>query len=168
MKSVLNACVILGASLAAGAGFAEDKTALATFQAMKPEVALKLAQATLKSCRESGYQVAVAVVDRAGVLQVLMRDQLAGSHTPETARRKAWTAASFRTDTLALAEETQSGTAQSGVRFVSDAMMIGGGIPVSVAGSTVGAVGVSGAPGGAEDHKCAAAGIDAVESDLLF
>lgn len=168
MKSTLNACVLLGASLAVCTGFAEEKSALTTFQAMKPELALKLAQATLKSCREGGYQVAVAVVDRAGALQVLLRDQLAGSHTPETARRKAWTAASFRTDTLALAEETQSGTAQAGARFIGDVLMLGGGVPVSVAGSTVGAVGVSGAPDGAEDHKCAAVGIDAVESDLLF
>ncbi len=67
-----------------------------------------------------------------------------------------------------MAEETQAGKAQSGVRFVSEALMIGGGVPVTVAGSIVGAVGVSGAPGGEEDHKCAQVGIAAVEEDLLF
>ncbi len=141
---------------------------LASFRVMKPELALELAQATLETCRKAGYQVAVAVVDRAGVTQVILRDQLAGAHTPETARRKAWTAVSFRTDTSAIMEETQAGKAQSGVRFVTDAMMIGGGIPVTAAGSIVGGVGVSGAPGGEEDHKCAQAGIDAIEESLMF
>ena len=108
------------------------------------------------------------MVDRAGVTQVILRDQLAGAHTPETARRKAWTAVSFRSDTLTMAEETQAGKAQSGVRFVAEAMMIGGGIPVNAGGTMVGGVGVSGAPGGEEDHKCAQAGIDAIEESLMF
>jgi uncharacterized protein GlcG (DUF336 family) len=145
-----------------------DEGGLVTFKAMKPEVALELAQATLKACRQAGFQVAVAVTDRLGVTQVLLRDRLAGAHTPETARRKAWTAASFRTDTVTMMEETQAGKAQSGVRFVSEALMIGGGIPVTAAGTMVGAVGVSGAPGGEEDHKCAEAGIAAIEESLMF
>ena len=145
-----------------------EEGALATFKALKPAVALELAQATLKACREAGFQVAVAVTDRSGVTQVILRDQLAGAHTPETARRKAWTAASFRTDTVTMMEETQAGKMQSGVRFVSEAMMIGGGIPVTAGGTMVGAVGVSGAPGGDEDHKCAEAGIAAIEDSLMF
>ncbi len=145
-----------------------EEGALATFKALKPAVALELAQATLKACREAGFQVAVAVTDRSGVTQVILRDQLAGAHTPETARRKAWTAASFRTDTVTMMEETQAGKMQSGVRFVSEAMMIGGGIPVTAGGTMVGAVGVSGAPGGDDDHKCAEAGIAAIEDSLMF
>jgi uncharacterized protein GlcG (DUF336 family) len=145
-----------------------EEEALATFKAMKPDVALELAQATLNACRKAGFQVAVAVVDRSGVTQVILRDQLAGAHTPDTARRKAWTAASFRTDTLTMMKETQAGEKQSGVRFVSEAMMIGGAIPVTVAGSLIGAVGVSGAPGGEEDQKCAKTGIEAIEERLMF
>ncbi len=153
--------------LGSSVGHAEEE-ALATFKALKPAVALELAEATMKACREAGFQVAVAVTDRAGVTQVILRDQLAGAHTPETARRKAWTAASFRTDTLTMMEETQAGKTQSGVRFVSDAMMIGGGMPITAAGTLVGAVGVSGAPGGDEDQKCAVAGIAAIEEKLMF
>jgi uncharacterized protein GlcG (DUF336 family) len=141
---------------------------LATFKVLKPHVALQLAQATMKACREEGYQVAVAVVDRFGVTQVLLRDQLAGAHTPETARRKAWTAASFKTDTQAMMEETQAGKPQSGVRFVSGALMLSGGLPVNAAGSLVGAVGVSGAPGGELDRMCAEKGIEAIEDALTF
>ena len=65
-------------------------------------------------------------------------------------------------------EVTQAGKEQSGVRYVKDALMIGGGIPVTAAGSLLGAVGVSGAPGGDIDHKCAQAGIDAIEDTLMF
>ena len=68
----------------------------------------------MNACRGEGYQIAVAVVDRFGVTQVLLRDQLAGARTPETATRKAWTAASFKTDTEAMMDETQAGKSQSG------------------------------------------------------
>lgn len=145
-----------------------EEEATVSFNMLTPETALELAQATLNDCRERGYQVAVSVVDRMGVPQVMLRDRYAGSHTPETARRKAWTAASFRTDTETMMEETQAGKMQSGVRFISEAMMVGGGIPVEAAGSMVGAVGVSGAPGGDEDHLCAEAGIAAIEDKLAF
>ena len=168
MKNFAKAFIFVIAVCVSSSVLAEDEEGLASFKSMKPEPALKLAQATLKVCRDSGYQIAVAVVDRAGVVQVILRDQLAGAHTPDTARRKAWTAASFKTDTNSMMAETQAGKEQSGVRFVSDAMMIGGGIPVEVAGSLVGAVGVSGAPGGDIDHMCAEKGIEAIEDILLF
>jgi len=167
MKHTCNILIPLIISLSSLSARAEEG-ALATFKVLKPKVALELAQAAMKACRDAGFQVAVAVTDRAGVTQVILRDQLAGSHTPETARRKAWTAASFRTDTMTMMQETQAGKTQSGVRFVSDALMIGGGLPITAAGSMVGAVGVSGAPGGDEDEKCAKAGIAAIEERLMF
>ena len=58
-------------------------------------MALDLARGALASCRERGFQVAVAVVDRFGVTQVLLRDRFAGAHTIATATSKAWTAVSF-------------------------------------------------------------------------
>ncbi|MEK9724923.1 MAG: heme-binding protein [Rhodospirillaceae bacterium] len=156
------------AALAAAPARAADAPALVTFKQMTLETALKLAQATLDDCRKKGFQVAVAVVDRSGVLQVSLRDRFAGAHTPETARRKAWTAVSFRTDTMIMAEETQAGKMQSGVRFVGDGLMIGGGVPVESAGSIVGGIGVSGAPGGDEDDRCARVGIESIADLLAF
>ena len=167
MKTTLKMICLCIVSLYAASTPAEEE-AIATFKVMKPALALELAQATLKACRAADFQVAVAVTDRAGVVQVILRDQLAGAHTPDTARRKAWTAASFRTDTRTMMEETQAGKVQSGARFISGAMMIGGGIPVTSAGTMVGAVGVSGAPSGDDDHKCAQAGIGAIEEQLMF
>lgn len=145
-----------------------EEQAMVSFKVLTPEVALELTQATLKSCRASGYQVAVVVVDRFGILQTAVRDQLAGPHTVETARRKAWTAISFRTDTVTMAEETQAGKEQSGVRHVPGALMVGGGVPVLAAGTVVAGIGVSGAPGGKLDDKCARDGINAIIEKLEF
>ncbi len=154
-------------ALTAREAVAEDP-ALVTFKVLNPSVALELAQAALESCRKSGYQVAVSVVDRFGTPQVLLRDRFAGPHTPETARRKAWTAISFRTDTLELSKISAAGQAQSGVRFVNEALMIGGGVPVEAAGSIVAGIGISGAPGGEADDACARAGIEAVADKIEF
>ncbi len=76
---------------------------------LTPETALKAAQAALKKCRDSGYQATVAVEDRMGVVQVLLRDRFAGPHTTDMASAKAYTAVSFRTSTTELAEATQPG-----------------------------------------------------------
>ena len=135
---------------------------------LTPETALKAAQAALKKCRDNGFQATVAVVDRMGVTQVLLRDRFAGTHTVEMAHAKAWTAVSFRTNTTALAEATQAGRPQSGVRHLPGVAAAGGGLMIEAGGGLLGAIGVSGAPGGKEDDVCAAAGIAAVKDDLEF
>jgi uncharacterized protein GlcG (DUF336 family) len=162
--------VVLAAALFFGLGGtgAKAEEALISFKVLSPSVALELAQATLEACRAKGFQVAVAVVDRFGTLQVLLRDRFAGPHTPETARRKAWTAISFRTDTLEMSKLMLSGELDPGVRHVRDALPLGGGVGVEAAGSLVAGVGVSGAPGGAADDECARAGIEAIADKIAF
>src|SRR5689334_7379663 len=141
---------------------------LVTYKSLTPELALDLARAALSSCRGRGYQVAVAVVDRFGVTQVILRDRFAGPHTPSTATGKAWTAVSFKTSTTELNAASQPGMMQSGIRNLPGAVVIGGGLIVEAGGSLVGAVGVSGAPGGDADEACARAGIDAIRDKLEF
>ena len=133
---------------------------------LTPETALKAAQAALAKCRAGGYQVTVAVVDRMGVVQVLLRDRFAGPHTPDMASAKAYTAASFRTNTTALAEATQPGRPQSGIRNRPGVAAVGGGVMIEGGGALLGAIGVSGAPGGREDDACAEAGIAAIREDI--
>lgn len=142
----------------------------ATFQTrtMTPETALAAARAALAECRKQGYQVAVAVVDRAGLTQVLLRDRFAGAHTIEVATNKAWTAASFRTATADLARETQPGQAMSGLRNLPRFLAAGGGQVIEGGGTLLGAIGVSGAPGGEADDGCAKAGIQAIADDIAF
>ncbi|MBI1207094.1 MAG: heme-binding protein [Azospirillum sp.] len=141
---------------------------LFTVSNLTPDTALKLAQATLADCHGKGYQVAVAVVDRSGVPQVVLRDRFGGPHTVDTAIRKAWTAVSFRTNTKDLSDQTKAEGQSTGLRQITNAIVLGGGVPVEAKGSIVGGVGVSGAPGGEEDHGCALAGLEAILLDLEF
>ena len=141
---------------------------LITYKSLSPDIALELARAALAACRERGFQVAVAVVDRFGVAQVLLRDRFAGPHTVPTATGKAWTAVTFRTGTGELAGMTQPGMPQAGVRALPGVVVIAGGLTVEAGGSTAGGVGVSGAPGGEADEACAKAGIEAVREKLEF
>jgi len=163
MKSAILAAALVSLSVSAGA---QDATY--TVKLMTPETALVAAQAALKHCRGLGYQVTVAVVDRSGIAQVVLRDRFAGPHTVRTATGKAWTAASFRTSTADMVGVTQAGRPENGVRHLPGVVMIGGGIPIESGGTLVGAVGVSGAPGGAEDEHCAKAGVEAIRDALEF
>ena len=133
---------------------------------MTPETALKAALAAQKKCRDSGFQATVAVVDRSGVVQVLLRDRFAGPHTTDMAVAKAYTAVSFRTNTTELAAASQPGRPQSGIRNRPGIAAVGGGLMIEAGGSLLGGIGVSGAPGGKEDDACAAAGIAAIREDI--
>jgi uncharacterized protein GlcG (DUF336 family) len=159
------AAIALSVALVTSA-YAED--GLVNFKSLSPNLALDLARATLADCQKRGFQVAVAVVDRFGVPQVMLRDRFAGAHTPATATGKAWTAVSFRTNTNELAAVTKEDTAQSGVRHLPGVVVIGGGVMIEAGGSIVGGIGVSGAPGGEADEACAKAGIEAVRDKLEF
>ena len=147
---------------------ARAQDALVSYKSLSPEVALDLARAALASCRARGFQVAVAVVDRFGVTQVALRDRFAGAHTVPTATAKAWTAVTFRTSTSELAGISQPGMPQAGLRTLPGVVILGGGMVVEAAGSLVGGVGVSGAPGGEADEACAKAGIEAVRDRIEF
>jgi uncharacterized protein GlcG (DUF336 family) len=157
-RLALALCFLSAPAAAADATFA--------LRVLTPETALKAAQAAFARCRANGYQVTVAVTDRMGVVQVLLRDRFAGPHTVDMASAKAYTAVSFRTNTTELAEATQPGKPQSGIRNRPGVAAIGGGLMIEAGGSLLGAIGVSGAPGGKEDDACAAAGISAIRDDL--
>ncbi|KQX01721.1 hypothetical protein ASC94_03705 [Massilia sp. Root418] len=164
MKNVF-ACLLAAASLASPPSTLAADASYA-IRLMTPETALKAASAALAACRSGGFQVAVAVVDRSGQIQVVLRDRYAGAHTPDTAINKAWTAASFKTNTTDLAKATQAGTPSSGIREIPRVAAIGGGLLIEAAGAPYGAIGISGAPSGDLDDKCARAGVDAILDDL--
>lgn len=147
---------------------AQANPATYSVRLLTPETALKAVSAALVECRKRGYQVAVAVVDRSGITQALLRDRFAGAHTPDTAVGKAWTAVSFRTDTLALAQQTMPGQASSGIRQLPRVVAVGGGELIEAGGSILGAIGVSGAPGGEADAACAKAGIATIRDEIEF
>jgi uncharacterized protein GlcG (DUF336 family) len=158
--------IVLAVLLLALPARAQD--ALVTYKSLSPDIALDLARAALANCRERGFQVAVAVVDRFGVTQVVLRDRFAGAHTVATATGKAWTAVTFRTNTSDLVAISQPGMPQAGLRALPGAVILGGGMVVEAAGALVGGIGISGAPGGDADDACAKAGIEAVRDKLEF
>jgi uncharacterized protein GlcG (DUF336 family) len=166
MKRIFSVIGALALTALAPAVGAQDATY--TIRLMTSDTALKAAQAALKSCRDSGYQVAVAIVDRGGVTQVLLRDRFAGPHTPDMAVDKAWTAVSFRTNTAELARISAPGQPASGIRNRPRVVTVGGGLTIEGGGTILGGIGVSGAPGGNLDDECAKAGIAAIKESIEF
>jgi len=137
------------------------------------DLTAKLAWHAILDCRQRGYSVAVAVVDRGGNVQSLHRDRFAGPHTIKTAIRKAWTANSFRQNTGNLADLLKRGVIPNQVQHNPGALLVGGGVIIESQGGIIGGVGVSGAPPGKSekqsiDGACARAGIESIRENLEF
>ena len=123
----------------------------------------KAVQAALDHCKKDGYRVSASVVDRAGLLRAMLRADGSGPHTIDSSRKKAYTAASLRRATTDLAEMIAKQPALQALREMNDSiLMVGGGLPIEIAGEVVGAIGVGGAPGTHLDDACAEAGLDAI------
>jgi len=163
--------ILLSAALIAAAGSASAADAPATWsqKIISGDLALKAAQAAKAECEKRGWPVTVSVTDPAGLPIVLLRSRYAGWHTVKVAIGKARTAASWHKSTSSVAARvTKPDAAEKAIMSVPGVVMIGGGMPIDAAGQMVGAIGVSGAPGGDNDDICAKAGLAAVEADLAF
>jgi uncharacterized protein GlcG (DUF336 family) len=128
-------------------------------------LAKAIAEATLAACREKGYHTAAAVVDRAGQVLVILRDEQGTSQLAEMARRKAYTARMFRTTTLEFQKRTADNPQYAGQRNLPDILALSGGVPIKVGDETIGAVGSAGSTL-EQDDACAKAGVAKV-ADLL-
>src|SRR5579884_258307 len=127
------------------------------------DLAVKVAGAALKKCLEDGYRVSVAVVDREGVTQSLLRADGAGPHTLQSSTKKAYTAASLGRPTSDLANAIKDKPELQGLRDMDEKILIlAGGLPITVEGELVGGIGVGGAPGGQLDEACAKAGLESL------
>ena len=151
----------LALSLVATAASAQ---AVRTEKNISLELANQIAAATVASCSAAGYNVAAAVVDRAGSLRALQRADNAGPHTLSSSQ--AYTSASAKNTTLAMMEGAQKNPAGANLVHMPGFLLLGGGVPIKVGNEVIGAVGVGGAPGGHLDEKCAMDGIAKVQ-DLL-
>ncbi len=133
---------------------------------MGMELAADIARAAVLACREQGWQVAAAVVDRSGVPQAVLRDVNASRFTLQIAEEKAnavilsgVASSEFRRNREDIRPEMNQ---------VDGILVLAGGLPIRSAGSLVGAVGVSGAPGGERDEACAQKALDSVAERLEF
>ena len=129
------------------------------------DTAQKLASAALTQCAADGYNVSVSVVDASGVTRVQIRADKAGPHTLESSRKKAYTSASMGRPTADFANLIKKMPEIAGLRDMDpNILILGGGLPIKVAGEKIGGIGVGGAPGGHLDQACAQAAIDKVLS----
>jgi uncharacterized protein GlcG (DUF336 family) len=120
-------------------------------------MAKTIADAALTECKSKGYNTSVAVVDRAGQVMVLLRDEQASAQTLEMARRKAYTARMFRTTTLEFQKRTED-PKYAAQRDIADILALGGGAPILIGNEVIGGVGSSGSSQEMDD-ACAKAGI---------
>jgi uncharacterized protein GlcG (DUF336 family) len=164
MKGLKTALIAAAAAaLAAPAALAD------TAPLSEHNVSMGMAQAiiagALEQCTKDGYKVSVVIVDKSGQLFANMRGDGTNPHTLEFAHMKAYTA---RTRNQTSLEFMQAASTPEGARLlqIPGVVAIGGGVPIKMGSETIGAVGVSGAPGGEKDEVCAKAGIAKVEASL--
>jgi uncharacterized protein GlcG (DUF336 family) len=127
-------------------------------------MAKAIAEATIAACKEKGYHTAAVVVDRAGQVLVILRDEAASAQTADMARRKAYTARMFRSTTLEFQKRTME-PSYAAQRDVADILALGGGVPILVGNEVIGGVGSSGSSQ-EQDDACAKAGVAKVAEQL--
>ena len=151
----------LVAALCGGAN-AQD---LITQRNLSLGMAMTIAEATLNACKSGGFHTAAVVVDRAGQVLVMLRDEQAPAQTAEMARRKALTARVFRSTTLEFQKRAANDPELAPQRTVPEMLALGGGVPIKIGNEIIGGVGSSGS-NQTMDDACAKAGLAKV-ADLL-
>jgi uncharacterized protein GlcG (DUF336 family) len=132
---------------------------------MSLAMALTMATTAAETCKGQGYRVSVAVVGRNGEIIVHMRGDDASPHTMENSQRKAFTARTFRVPSGEIAQRLKDNPTLPFVHLTG-VVAAQGALPIKVGDDVIGAIGVSGAPGGDKDEVCAKAGIDKVADQL--
>ena len=130
------------------------------------QLATTMANAAIAACKKDGFDVSVAVVDRAGDLKVLLRADTANPHNADLARRKAYTSRTFGVPSMEVAKRTNGPTDLSGQRFLVDIIPLGGGVPILIGMDKIGGLGISGSPTQEADEKCANAALASVAAQL--
>src|SRR5258706_13742082 len=135
MSYTLRALVVAAAAVV-GSG-QMNAQGLVMQRGMSLELAKTIAEAALGACRSQGFHTAVVVVDRAGQVLVMLRDEQATAQTVEIARRKAYTARMFRITSLEFQQRTAGDKPESAQRNVADILALGGGVPIKVGDDTI-------------------------------
>ena len=138
---------------------------LLTEKSLPAAMAITIAQTALETCTKQGYHVSVHVLGRNGEVLVAVRGDGAPPHTMENSQRKAYTARTFRIPSGEFAQRVKDNPTISAVHL-SGIIAAQGALPIKAGDEVIGAVGVSGAPGGEKDEACSKAGIDKVADQL--
>jgi uncharacterized protein GlcG (DUF336 family) len=129
-------------------------------------LAMEAAAETVSECAKQGYHETALVLDADGATIVALRGDGAGIHTLDSAHDKAYTAVSFKNDTIALAERAKGEDSIAPLAKLPHVMFFGGGIVVRLGEETIGAIGAAGAPGAKLDDSCARAGLAKIRDRL--
>lgn len=129
-------------------------------------LAQAIAQGAIDQCRKDGFRVTATVMNRAGQVVVVMRDDGVSPHTLDTSRRKAYTAVAFRRPISEVVQMIASNPGAAGLKDITDVIILNGGLPIRAGAEVIGSVGVGGAPSGDRDEACAKAGLDQVADQL--
>ena len=132
---------------------------------LSANTALTIAQTALETCTKQGYTVSVTVVGRAGEVLVQIRGDNSNPHTMENSLRKAYTARTTRAPSGDLAKRLKENPQLSLINL-ANVIAAQGALPIKIGNDTIGAAGVSGAPGGDKDEACVKAGLDKVADQL--
>ena len=130
------------------------------------DLARAIGETALETCRKNGFHVSVTVLDRAGQVRLALRDDDARPHTMENSQRKAYTARTFGVPSAEFAARVPNEPARAAQATLTGVIALAGGMPIKVGDDIIGAVGVSGSPGGDKDEACARAGIEKVAEQL--
>jgi uncharacterized protein GlcG (DUF336 family) len=156
--------ILIASAIAAAIPFTASGQGVVMQRNLSLTMAKTIAEAALTECKSKGFNTAVAVVDRAGQVMVILRDEQATGQQAEMARRKAFTARMFRMSTLEFQKRTAE-PAYAAQRDVADILALGGGVPIQIGNDIIGGVGSSGSNQEMDD-ACARAGVAKV-ADLL-
>jgi uncharacterized protein GlcG (DUF336 family) len=129
-------------------------------------LAVEAASETVAACAGQGYHESAVVLDADGAVIVTLRGDGAGIHTIDSAYDKAYTAVSFKNDTLALAERAKGGDSIGPLSKLPHVMFFGGGVVIKLGDEAIGSIGASGAPGAKLDDNCAHAGLTKIQDQL--
>jgi len=128
-------------------------------------MATTIAQTAIQTCKSQGYNVSAHVLGRNGEVLVSMRGDETAPHTLENSFKKAYTSRAQRIPSGKFAENVK-GNPNAGALHLSNMVPAQGALPIMIGEETIGAIGISGAPGGDKDEACAKTGIDKVAADL--
>ncbi len=157
-KSIAAISLACALALPANAQLLNQKSLSAT-------LALTIAQTAYDACTKQGYHVSVHVVGREGEVLVAIRGDQASPHTFENSERKAYTARTFKKSSGEFAQQLKDNPTLSSVHLTG-VIAAQGALPIKLGEEVIGAIGVSGAPGGDKDEACSKAGIDKVAAEL--
>ncbi|WP_150143583.1 GlcG/HbpS family heme-binding protein [Enterobacter bugandensis] len=155
--------VMMVAALVAGSVSLAAQAETLTQKNLSLTQANALATSAIQSCAAKNYQVAVTVVDRAGVVKAVQRMDNAGPHTVKASQMKAFTALSAKNASGKVMEAAQSNAGAQNMRDIPGYLLLAGGLPVKEGDEVIGAIGIGGAPGGHLDEACAQAAIDGLK-----